>query len=312
MRAGKSPITARWSSSAGRDNVVKIDIQQVSLAQAGIQSIEIGKFSVGPVKIGQLKLNNVSLGFSTGQAELTNVSLEIKLQLALVWSVDIPMPWPFGNYTIASTTTDLGSLTLDLPVGNVNIPGMQQITVTMAEAGMANLQANGSPISSLGLGAANATQVVMSSLTLPTGDFQLIGMALSDAQLAGISLPTGNIGSITVGEVKGDALPLSQLVIAGLNLPKTAIANIVSGAMNATATGDTEELDADLGVLTVGLQVTPSVTMSIGQLTLSGLTAGGTIGSAALSGITIPYDIRDLTLTNVNLDTIQVPAVGVA
>jgi hypothetical protein len=305
-------MTARWSSSAGRDNVVKIDIQQVSLAQAGIQSIEVGKFAVGPVKIGQLTLNNVSLGFSTGQAELTNVELEIKLQLALLWSVDIPMPWPFNNYTIASTTTDLGSLTFDLPVGNVNVPGMQQIMVSIAEAGMTNLQANGSPVSNLRLGAANATQVLMSSMTLPTGDFQLIGMGLSDAQLAGVSLPTGNIGSITIGEVKGDALPLAQLVIAGLNLPKTAIANIVSGAISATATGDIEELDADLGVLTIGLQVTPSVTMRVGQLTLSGLTAGGTIGSAALNGVTIPYDIRDLTLTNVNLDTIQVPAVGVA
>jgi hypothetical protein len=305
-------MAARWLSSAGRDNVVKIDIQQVSLAQAGIQSIEVGKFAVGPVKIGQLTLNNVSLGLSTGQVELTNVSLEIKLQLALVWSVSISLGWPFPPYTSPTTTSDLGSLTLDLPVGNVNVPGMQQITASIAEAKMANLQANGSPISNLGLGAANATQVLMSDMTLPTGDFQLIGMSLSDAQLAGVSLPTGNIGSITIGEVKGDALPLAQLVIAGLSLPKTAIANIVSGAISATAIGDIQERDADLGVLTMGLQVTPSVTMSIGQLSLSGLAAGGTIGSAALNGITIPYDIRDLTLTNINLDTIQVPAVGVA
>jgi hypothetical protein len=58
---------------------VKIAIQQVSLAQAGIQSIEVGQLSIGPVTIGQLTLSNVNLGLSAGQAELTNVSVELKL-----------------------------------------------------------------------------------------------------------------------------------------------------------------------------------------------------------------------------------------
>lgn len=291
---------------------MKIAIQQVSLAQAGIQSIEVDQLSIGPVTIGQLTLSDVNLGFSAGQAELTNVSVELKLQLTLVWSVNIPLPWPFGNYTIATTTTDLGSLTFTLPLGSVSIPGMQQITVTIAEAGVTNLQANASPLSNLGLGSADASQILLSNMTLPTGDFQLIGMALGSAQLAGVSLPTGNINSITIGELKGNALPLAQLVIAGINLPNTAIANIASEAISATAIGDTEELDADLGVLSIGLQVTPSVTMNVGQLTLSDMTAGGTIGSAEINGMKIPYDIRNLTLTNVDLNTIQIPVVGVA
>jgi hypothetical protein len=58
---------------------VKIAIQQVSLAQ-------VDQLSIGPVTIGQLTLSNVNLGFSAGQAELTNVSVELKLQLTLVRS----------------------------------------------------------------------------------------------------------------------------------------------------------------------------------------------------------------------------------
>jgi hypothetical protein len=291
---------------------MKVDIQRASLAQAGIQGIEVGKLSVGPVTIGQMTLNNLSLGFSTGQVELTNVLLEIELRLTLVWSVNIPLPWPFGNYTIATTTTNLGSLSLTLPLGNVSIPGIQQIALSIAEVGVTNLQASASSLSNLGLGPASASQVLISSITLPTGDFQLIGLALGSAQVADVGLPTGNIDSITIGELKGSALPLTQLVVAGIELPKTAIANIVSEAISAAEVGDTEQLKADLGVLSIALQVTPSATMTIGQLSLSGLTAEGAIGSTAIDGITIPYDIQNLTLTNLSLNTLQIPAIGVA
>ena len=60
---------------------MRIAIQQVSLAQAGIQSIEVDQLSIDPVTIGELTLSNVNFGFSTGHAELTNVSVELKLRL---------------------------------------------------------------------------------------------------------------------------------------------------------------------------------------------------------------------------------------
>jgi hypothetical protein len=77
-------------------NIVKIAIQQVSLAQAEIQSIEVDQFSIGPVTIGQLTLSNVNWE-SRGQWETwfnenvkPNVPGEIQQEVIELHAVEQP------------------------------------------------------------------------------------------------------------------------------------------------------------------------------------------------------------------------------
>jgi hypothetical protein len=121
-----------------------------------------------------------------------------------------------------------------------------------------------------------------------------------------------SIGEIDVGRVHGEALPMGTLTLANVGLPAAAVNDVVSQGIDADAVGPTHDLHADAGVLEITLHITPEARGQIDQLTLSGVSASANIASIQLENVVAPYELLNLKLSDIGIEQIAIPALGVS
>jgi len=60
------------------------------------------------------------------------------------------------------------------------------------------------------------------------------------------------------------------------------------------------------------IHIVPSVLTHIDHLEISGATASASVGQIVLHDVTLPYDALNLTLSQIGIDTVQIPSFTVA
>ncbi len=68
----------------------------------------------------------------------------------------------------------------------------------------------------------------------------------------------------------------------------------------------------DLGVLTVQLKISPSASAHVNRLLLTGVKASANVGTIEVRDVTLPYEALNLTLSDLGIETIEIPTIGVA
>ena len=228
---------------------MKLAIAETDVAKASVQEIKVGEIKVGPVAIDKLVLSNVHLQTSTGTAQMRNVRLAIRLKFSLDWEIGIDISMPDGIPDVhfsRSGTIDLGSLNLGVGFGNLNLPGLANLSFDIPSLPVTNLQAVVGPIKNLNLGATIAQQIQARNLVAPTQGFQISGLSLTKVRAEGLALPEAVIDATTIGQLQGGSLPLTNLTIPNIGLPQALsddgsltgrgtpwIRGLITGAMTA-------------------------------------------------------------------------------
>jgi hypothetical protein len=127
-----------------------------------------------------------------------------------------------------------------------------------------------------------------------------------------VGVPAATANQVTIGQVKGSGLPIGQVSLSNLALPATNIADIVSNAINTHAVGPTYQIGADLAILDVTLNITPDATAAIDSLSITGLKSSGSIGKIQMSNVVAPYELMNMTLSQIGIQTITVPTLAIA
>jgi hypothetical protein len=285
-------------------------IPDATVTRAGINSIAVGQVAIGPIRIGQLTVRNFNMRMSTGAIDLRNFRVTVSLRLALVWKVCVGIP--FDGSKCWDGTINLGQPSVTVPLGDVRIPGLQTFDVNMGQLSVANLTATTSPLNNLRLGTAVAEQIRARNTTAPAQGFQIAGLGLNALRMDGVGVPAVRMEDVSIARVKGEALPLGGMTLANLALPATAVGDIVSTAMDVRATAARHDIVADAGLLEITLQITPSARAQIDRLSISGLNASGSIGSIELRDAVAPYELLNLTLSEIGIQSIDIPTIGVS
>jgi hypothetical protein len=289
---------------------LKATIPQTRIAKVSVQQVDIGQLSAGPLSVRKLVLDTVHVGMSTGTARLRNLRVSISLRMTLDWEVSVSIPW-VGNFGW-SGTIDLGTQSATVPLGNVTLPGLQNLTLDLGTVSVNNVNAVIGAIHNLRLGGLVVEQVRANNMVVPTPGFTLTGMGLSKAELAGVSVPVASATDSTVHHIHGQALPLGAVTIPGLALPQANVGDISSQAMDVNATSNPFVFRADAGVLKVSLNLTPGARMQTDELRLTGVRAAISVGSLELQDVVMPYDVLDVKLSDLGIDTIDVPKIEVS
>jgi hypothetical protein len=289
-------------------NVPQLDVQRANLA-----SIAVGHVGIGPIHIGELVVQNANVTLSAGAGILRNVRVTITLQITLSWRVHIGLPWPFDDIDIGDDY-DLGSPSFSTTVGDITIPGLSNIQInvpslraTNATTGAAN------PLTNLQIGQTTAEQIRARNAVLPTAGFTIAGLTLESVDATAITAPAAQVGDATVGRVRGDPLRVGEFSLGGLNLPAVSVPNVTSTApfdIPATLAARTFRMDA--GVLVVSLRIRPSALSHVEQLRLTNANASASVGQIVLRNIVLPYEALNLTLGQIGIETIGIPAITVA
>jgi len=290
---------------------VQAKFPQLNVRQAGVQSVSVGQLGIGPISVGSLVLNNADFTMSAAQGVLQNMSVTVSLHLTVEWHVHVGLPDGIPDIDIGDTF-DLGTFSFSAPVGNIVIPGLNNLQFHIPSVTAQNLSVSAKPVA-VQLNNVALDQIHAADVALPSQGFTIAGLSLTSLAGAGVGVPAAKIGQASVGHIHGDPARIPTFTLSGLNLPAAQIPVISSSApltIPANPQGPSPGFDA--GILKVVIHIVPSVLTHIDHLEINGASANATVGQIVLHDVTLPYDALNLTLSQIGLDTIDIPSFTVA
>ncbi len=294
---------------------MKISVPETRVAKARAQQASIGELKLGPIQVGQLSLSGVKLRTRTSTAQLRNLHLALTMSYSLDWRVgvviDVPAPFPDLNIS-ESGTMDLGTMKLGIPFGNLSLPGLADLSVDVPSLVARDLEVIAGALKNQNLGAALAEGIRTQGLVAPGQGFQTSGLGLASASAQGITLPDAALAGATIARVSGGTLPIGGLSIPGLDLPALKLPRLACENVGATSNPVVTKLPtADIGLLAATLKVTTTAQFTMDELRVDGVQAAASIGEIALKNIELPYEVLNVSLSQIGLEGIAIPQVEV-
>jgi hypothetical protein len=284
-------------------------IPETTIQRSGVNTVSVGQVGIGPITIGQLVVSDFHLNTTGDGAFLQNFVVTLTYAMSLDWHLHIELP---GHVIDESGTEDLDSPTFIVGFGDIRVPGLENLAIDIASLTVNNVAATANPVGNMQLGAAVAEQIQARNLKLPSQGFTLAGLGLGGLSVGGLAVPAANLDSVTIGRVHGDTFPLGQMTMSNLALPSAAIADITGQGVDTTATPRPKAFHLDLGCLDLTLKVNPQAQAHIDQLVIRNVSASTSIGNIELHNVVAPYELLNLTLSQIGIDTITVPNVAIA
>jgi hypothetical protein len=284
-------------------------ISEADIQKASVNSISVGSVGIGPVTIGQLVITDLELNTAADGAFLRNFVVTVTYNMKLDWHLHIELP---GNVIDDSGTEDLDSPTFIIGFGDIRLPGLENLKIDIASLAVDSPSAAVLPVTNIQLGKAIAEGIQAQNLKLPTAGFTLNGLGLGTLQLAGFGAPAATLDTVTIAKVNGDTTPFGQMALSNLGLPASQIPDIVAQGVDSTATPKPKAFHLDMGCLDLVLKVNPTAQAHIDQFIIRNIKASGSIGKIELHNVVAPYELLNLTLSQLGIETISVPAVAIA
>ncbi len=281
-----------------------INIAQASVVSGAIADIKIDEIVLGALTIGQLVLQGTSLNVAAGSAFLDNVRIVITLDFTFGWWINL-------GFWSDSGTADLGSLSFGLSLGNVSIPSLNNIPLTVPNAVLANLSAAIAPITSIDLGGGTFGATTASNVVLPKSGFALTGLGLGAVSIAGVQVPETTVAAISIQDVHPSAnIVLPNASLGPVQIPSATAADVQGTApVSLSGTASQQGLGLNLGLLGGTLNVTPTAYISIGAVQLQGVSLSGSVTQAILQNIGVPVDLQGISLSNIDIGQVSVASI---
>ncbi len=288
-----------------------VNVPQLDVQQAGLQTITIGPITIGPITVGELVLDNADFSLSAAQGVLQNMSVTVTIHLSVEWHVHVGLPDWIPDIDIGDTY-DLGSFSFSVTVGNVVIPGLNNIHLHIPSLTAQNTSVSADPLA-LQLQNATADQIQATNVALPSAGFTIAGLTLNSVQGNNVSVPAAKLDQATIGHLHSDPATIPAFTLRNLNLPTAQIPNVSSSApLDIPANLPTRSPGFDAGILRVAIHITPSVLSHIDHLEITNANASATVGQVVLRNVTLPYDVLNLTLSQIGINSITIPAFNIA
>jgi hypothetical protein len=277
------------------------NIAQVTAASGAIVDIEIDQIVIGPITIGQLVLQGTSLDVASGSAFLQNVRIVLELDFSFDWWVNI------GIYS-DSGTANLGSLFFGIDVGNVSVPSLNNIPLSIPSIAAGNVSASIAPLTSVDLGGGNFTGLTATKIAIPANGFQLTGLGIGAVSVASVQVPQTAVAKVVVQDFHPNgSIVLPSVQLSGLQLPSANAADIqTTTPIGFDGVASSQGLGLNLGVLGGTIWVTPTAHISIGSLLLQGVSLSGKVATATVQNVSVPVDIRGINLSTISIGQIDV------
>jgi hypothetical protein len=276
--------------------MTQINLAQAAAASATVADIKIDEIVLGGVTIGQLTLTGTSLDLNSGSASLESVRIVITLDFQFDWWINL-------GFWSDSGTADLGSMSFALDLGNVSIPSLGNIPLSVPNIALASLNAAFAPITSIDLGGGNLAGIAATNITLPKNGFTLTGLGIGAVTIASIQVPEAIVTQVSIQEFHPNAsIVLPQATLGPVQIPQASAADVqTTSPISFTGTASQQALSLSLGVLGGSINVTPTAFVSIGALQLHGVALTGSVAQAILQNIGVPIDIRGFSLNSIDI-----------
>ncbi|HTW61550.1 MAG TPA: hypothetical protein VMD55_07040 [Terracidiphilus sp.] len=276
-----------------------VNIAQAAIASGAVADIKIEEIVLGGVTIGQLTLEGTTLDIAAASAALQAVRIVINLDFAFDWWINL-------GFWSDSGTASLGSLSFALDLGNVSIPSLGNIPLSVPNIAIANLSAVVAPIAAADLGGGTFSALSATNIVVPKNGFTLTGFAVGGVTIANVEVPEAAAAAVSIQDFHPNGnLVLPNASLGPLQIPSVTTADVeTTAAIGFNGNATQQGLGLNLGVLGGTFDVTPTAYVSIGSLQLQGVSLSGSVAKAILDNIGVPVDIGGINLSTIDIGQI--------
>lgn len=302
--AGSPPSAADVIAAALRT----VDIGQIGAVSGTAGSLGVDRIEFGEAIIDRLVIQGVSASIQAGATWLQDVRFVLELRLSVDWWYD------FGWLGSGGGTVDLPSLSFGLTLGNVLVPSLDDIDLSVPSAVVNDARATIAPISNLDLGGASFRDLRVDDTQLPSAGFGLSGMSLGAVSIDNLGFPAAASRRLSLAQfTPDDPLRLPAAEVTGIAIPSAQIPDVVSqGAVDIEDAQATRRgVSLSLGLFGFTFWAAPVFDIHIGQLTLSDVTAAASIERLRLEDVRAPVTIRGVRMGDLQLDQLTVNQISI-
>ena len=243
---------------------------------------------------------------------LQSVSVRISIHVGVDWHVHVGMPDWIPDIDIGDSY-DLGSLVFGpINIGDISIPALNDIHIHIPTLTAQNVGAAPAPLG-LHLNSAAADGIHATNVTLPAAGFSINGLSLSSIQATNTTLPAGTVDQVSIQHLHGNPIQVPALTVNSVTLPAAQIPTVSSSApLDIPATLSTLSVGFDAGILSAHIHLTPTANSHVDHLEITNANASASVGQVVLHNVTLPYDALNLTLSQIGINTVAIPAFNVS
>jgi hypothetical protein len=285
-----------------------VDVGQIGVVSGTAGSLGIDRIELGAATIDRLVIQGISARIQAGATWLQDVRFVLELRLSVDWWYD------FGWLGSGGGTVGLPSLSFGLTLGNVLVPSLDDINLSVPSAVVNDAGAVIAPIANLDLGGAAFRDLRVEDTQLPSPGFGLSGMSLGAVSIDSLGFPAAASRRLGIGHFTPDGpLRLPAAEVTGIEIPSAQVPNVVSqGAVEIEDAQATRRgVSLSLGLFGFTFWVAPIFDIHIGQLTLSNVTAAASIARLRLEDVRAPVTIRGVRMGDLRLEELTVNQVSI-
>jgi len=288
----------------------KINIAQLSSARGRAESTDIDAISFGETSVDKVNIQNLSTDIKCGAAILRNVRIILELHYKVNWSYDLK--WLGSD----SGTKVLGSKAKPIPLHDIHIPVLQDISLDIPEAEVEDIEADIQPVTNTSLGGVSFEQLAVNNTNLPSDGFSISGLDFKSLELETFGAPASDSENVTISQFSPDnPVSLPSLSVSGIDIPSVSIDDVTSSDAVSIMDIQTEEFEAPAfkigNLFKVYFITTPILHLQIGELVLSDLEAAASIGEVRVEGVSSAVAANGIKLDELTLENLIVNRVKV-
>jgi hypothetical protein len=291
---------------------VQVRVPDANIQSAQVSTVAVGDVSIGPITVGELVVHNTDFAVTAGVGVLQGVTVTVTIHVSFTWHIHIGLPDGIPDID-EGDTYDLGSLSFSMPVGTVTLPALNNIHLHIPTLVAENVTTDASPLSNLQVTNLDVEAINAHNIVIPSAGFTIAGLTFASAQGTDVSFPAAGVDTVVIRHVHGDPVQLPAFTLGSLNVPSVQIPDLTSSApLDIPADLAARTLSFDAGILRAGITLRPSAVSHIDRLELTNAQANATVGQIVLSNVVLPFDVLNLTLSDIGINTVVVPSFDVS
>lgn len=289
-------------SRAGRNIVASMlrraDIQTVKIDNANAANLTIDEVMLGASSIDRLTISDLKTLVKTGRVSLDNVIATVRLVISVDWQVNLIFTSPGDSF-------EVGSFGFDFNVGDVDIPALETLDISISEATANESVATVQPIADLTFNGGQIDDIEIMDIRLPSEGYGLDGIAFNTFNLSHIGVPDATVASVRIGSLN----PNGQLTVPATEIRNIGIADVQVPAVRSRQAINVPDIQTpprgitlvNIGLLRVRIIIAPTLDMNIGSLTLEDIEASSTISSVRLENMRFPLSVKGIELSDISI-----------
>ncbi|MDQ6674793.1 MAG: hypothetical protein M3069_29325 [Chloroflexota bacterium] len=295
---------------------MQVNVPSLNVQQASLQAIDVGQARIGPITVGDLVVRNTDLTMAASQILLRSVSVFMRIHFVLVINVHVGLPDGIPDID-EDVPFDLGTVKIppdpipSINIGDVTVPTLTNIQLHIPTLLAQNMSVNADPLA-VHLNAATAQTIHATNAALPVGGFTIAGLTLNSVSGNTVSVPDAKLDSATIAHLTGTPASLPAFGLKTLALPTASVPDGLASSAPLNIPAQLSEFIFTAGrphddLVSIALHVTPFAQMHVDHLDIASATASASAQTIELHNVTLPYDVLNLTLSQIGITTVEIP-----